>query len=98
MRKVLISVAAIALIAGCKGKAPEPAATDAGLVAAVPTSQGEADLLVTTAQTSLQEAGSKPESIVDAAIAFGEALKWYEQSGDIDRTCEMQANIFLPTK
>ena len=37
MRKILISVAAIALIAGCKGKAPEPVATDTGMVAANPT-------------------------------------------------------------
>ena len=36
MRRILISVAAIALIAGCKGKAPEPAATDTGMVAANP--------------------------------------------------------------
>ena len=34
MRRILISVAAIALIAGCKGKAPEPVATDAGMVTA----------------------------------------------------------------
>ena len=37
MRRILISVAAIALIAGCKGKAPEPVATDTGMVAANPT-------------------------------------------------------------
>ena len=36
MRRILISVAAIALIAGCKGKAPEPVATDTGMVAANP--------------------------------------------------------------
>ena len=34
MRRILISVAAIALIAGCKGKAPEPVATDTGMVTA----------------------------------------------------------------
>ena len=34
MRRILISFAAIALIVGCKGKAPEPVATDAGMVTA----------------------------------------------------------------
>lgn len=31
MRKILISVAAIALLAGCKGNAPEAVATDSGM-------------------------------------------------------------------
>jgi hypothetical protein len=31
MRKLLVTVAAIALLAGCKGKAPEPVATDSGM-------------------------------------------------------------------
>ena len=34
MRRILISVAAIALIAGCKGNAPAPVATDTGMVTA----------------------------------------------------------------
>ncbi|WP_296679677.1 hypothetical protein [Novosphingobium sp.] len=33
MRKLLIPVAAIALLAGCKGNAPDPAASDAATVA-----------------------------------------------------------------
>ena len=37
MRRILISVAAIALIVGCKGNAPTPAPTDTGMVAADPT-------------------------------------------------------------
>lgn len=37
MRRILVSVAAIALIAGCKGNAPEPVATESGMVAANPT-------------------------------------------------------------
>ena len=34
MRTVLVSVAAIALLAGCKGNGPAPAATDTGMVVA----------------------------------------------------------------
>ena len=34
MRRILFSVAAIALIAGCKGNAPAPVATDTGMVTA----------------------------------------------------------------
>ena len=37
MRRILVSVAAIALIAGCKGNAPAPVATESGMVAANPT-------------------------------------------------------------
>ena len=37
MRTVLISIAAIALLAGCKGNAPEPVASDTGMVAPDPT-------------------------------------------------------------
>jgi hypothetical protein len=33
MHRILVSVAAIALIAGCKGNAPEPVATESGMVA-----------------------------------------------------------------
>ena len=34
MRTILVSIAAVALLAGCKGNAPVPAATDTGMVAA----------------------------------------------------------------
>ncbi|MDL2353519.1 MAG: hypothetical protein QFC78_11825 [Pseudomonadota bacterium] len=37
MRTILVSVAAIALLAGCKGSSPAPAATDSGMVKADPT-------------------------------------------------------------
>lgn len=37
MRKILISVAALAMIAGCKGNTPAAVATDTGMVAADPT-------------------------------------------------------------
>lgn len=37
MRTVLVSIAAIALLAGCKGNVPEPVASDTGMVAPDPT-------------------------------------------------------------
>ena len=37
MRTILVSLAAIALLAGCKGNAPTPAPTDTAMVAADPT-------------------------------------------------------------
>ena len=37
MRTILVSIAAVALLAGCKGNGPVPAATDTGMVAADPT-------------------------------------------------------------
>lgn len=37
MRTILVSIAAVALLAGCKGTAPAPAASDTGMVAPDPT-------------------------------------------------------------
>ncbi len=42
----------------------------------------------------LAQAESKPERIIDAALAFGEALSLYQALGDTDNVCAMQANLY----
>ncbi len=64
------------------------------LTAAVPTTADDAVALITAAKAAALESDSKPERIVDAAVAFSEALTWYEKQGDIDKICDLEANIF----
>ena len=42
----------------------------------------------------LAQAETKPERIIDAALAFGEALSLYQAMGDTDNVCAMQANLY----
>jgi hypothetical protein len=68
--------------------ATTPATAPAGLTA------DQADALVQSGQLAMKDADSKPERIVDAAIAFGAALPFFQAQGDTDRISELQADIF----
>ncbi len=64
------------------------------LVAAVPDNAADAVARVVVAKAAARESDAKPERIVDAAVAFSEALTWYEKQGDIDQICDLEASIF----
>jgi hypothetical protein len=54
----------------------------------------EAQMLIAEGNLAMRESNTDPDRIVDAAFAFSQALKMYEKSGDIDRICDLQANIY----
>jgi hypothetical protein len=56
--------------------------------------QKEAEQLVTLGKQAMQESNDKPSRSVDAAVAFSKAIKYYEIAGDIDKVCDLEANIF----
>ena len=57
-------------------------------------SADQAEALVQSGNLAMKDADAKPERIVDAAIAFGAALPYYQAQGDTDRVSELQADIF----
>lgn len=62
--------------------------------AAVPETAADAVARIAAAKAAALESDTKPERIVDAAVAFSEALTWYEKQGDIDQICDLEASIF----
>ncbi len=71
---------------------PAPAAKPAAPGTAV--GQGEAEALVAAGAKAMQEASSDSSRSVTAAISFSQALRYYQAAGDIDRVCDLEANIF----
>ncbi|MBA3937979.1 MAG: hypothetical protein H0X38_10990 [Planctomycetes bacterium] len=69
-----------------------PTATAATAPATLTADQAEA--LVQSGQLAMKDSDAKPERIVDAAIAFGAALPYFQAQGDTDRISELQADIF----
>jgi hypothetical protein len=53
-----------------------------------------AQVLVQQGKQAMVESNDNPRRSVDAAIAFSKALKYYEQVGDTDTICDLEANIF----
>jgi hypothetical protein len=83
---------AIALAAEPADSGPAPAAKPAA--AGTSVSQGEAEALVVVGAKAMQEAGTDSSRSVTAAISFSQALRYYQAAGDIDRVCDLEANIF----
>jgi hypothetical protein len=54
----------------------------------------EAEAMVADASKAMREADADPHRAVDAALGFSHALKAYQDLGDVDAVCEMQANIY----
>ncbi len=84
MRTVLILAL---LLSGTAGETPAPAAGEPNQVAQAAARQAVGLEL-------LAQAESRPERIIDAALAFGEALSLYQDLGDTDNVCAMQANLY----
>ena len=64
------------------------------LCAADPTTEAEAEALISQAKAAMRESDTEPKRIVDAAIDFGAALAYYDKTHDQDKVCDLQANIF----
>ena len=56
--------------------------------------KAEAEALVARGQQAMADSNNNPRLSVDAAIAFSKSLKYYEQAGDTDKICDIEANIF----
>ena len=57
-------------------------------------SKAEAAALVEQGKQAMLESNDNPRRSVDAAVAFSQALKYYETTGDTDKICDLEANIF----
>jgi hypothetical protein len=71
---------------------PAPAANPAAPGTTV--GQGEAEALVVAGSKAMKEANSDTSRSVAAAVSFSKALKYYETAGDLDKVCDLEANIF----
>ncbi len=56
--------------------------------------QSEAEQLVAVGRQAMQDSQKDPSRSVLAAVSFSKAIKYYEGAGDIDRVCDLEANIF----
>ncbi len=82
----------LALAAEPAAGGPAPAANPAAAGSA--PSQGEAESRIYAGAKAMQEASSDASRSVTAAISFSQALRYYQAAGDIDRVCDLEANIF----
>ncbi len=89
--------AAAAKAAAAPPAAPTPSAPVAAAPAAAPVpaiSQKEAEQLVRVGKVAMQESNDHPSRSVDAAVAFSKAIAYYEAAGEVDKVCDLEANIF----
>src|SRR5271170_2932355 len=91
-RTLLIIACAGTLAAGEVAVPSTPPATDPG-GATTPT-QKEAEQLVAAGKQAMQDSNADPSRSVAAAVSFSKAIKYYEAAGDIDKVCDLEANIF----
>ncbi len=56
--------------------------------------QAEAEALCVAGTRAMQTSTEEPAQAVTAAIAFSQALRFFQAAGDIDRSCDLEANIF----
>jgi type 1 glutamine amidotransferase len=56
--------------------------------------QSEAEELVKAGKQAMQESDNDPSRSVAAAVCFSQAISYFESIGDIDRVCDLEANIF----
>jgi|GEM_PF-3108129 hypothetical protein len=56
--------------------------------------QKEAEELVIAGKQAMQDSNNDPSRSVAAAVAFSKAIKFYEATGDVDKVCDLEANIF----
>ena len=54
----------------------------------------QAELLLAAANRALSDSNETPSRAVDAALAFSKVLPFYQQLGDTERLCEIEAAIF----
>jgi hypothetical protein len=91
---ILAGIGAFGL--ACAAEPPAGGAAPAAIPAApgATVSQGDAEALVAVGAKAMQEAGTDAGKSVTAAISFSQALRYYQAAGDIDRVCDLEANIF----
>jgi hypothetical protein len=89
------------LIAGCAfatataaDPAPDPAPAPGGAPAGAILGAGEAEQLVAAGRQAMQDSNADPSRSIAAAVSFSKALKYYEAAGDVDKVCDLEANIF----
>ncbi len=91
-----------ALAAGEAAVPSTPPASDPGGTAtpvapapgATTLTQKEAEQLVAAGKQAMQDSNADPSRSVAAAVSFSKAIKYYEASGDVDKVCDLEANIF----
>src|SRR5579862_6944958 len=76
------------------GGAAPPATPIAQAPGATTLTQKEAEQLVAAGKQAMQDSNADPSRSVAAAVSFSKAIKYYEAAGDIDRVCDLEANIF----
>ncbi|MBA3937481.1 MAG: hypothetical protein H0X38_08465 [Planctomycetes bacterium] len=54
----------------------------------------EAARLVMKGNAAMIASNDEPSKSVEAAVSFSQALPYYQQAGDTDKICELEANIF----
>ncbi len=73
---------------------PTPPGTDLLGNPEVSVSKAEAEVLVEQGKQAMVDSNENPRRSVDAAVSFSKALRYYEQTGDTDKICDLEANIF----
>jgi hypothetical protein len=59
-----------------------------------PTGAAAAEQLVSAGKAAMQQVAAEPKLSVVAAVAFSKAITYYETAGDVDKVCDLEANIF----
>src|SRR4051812_645758 len=72
------------------GEAP-PVARPA---AAAAVTQAQAAALVAAGKQAMAAANDDPSRSIDAAVAFSQAIRYYEQANDTEAVCDLEADIF----
>jgi hypothetical protein len=93
----MLAYAKLLLIAGCAlatATAEDPALPPDAAPAGATPGAGEAEQLVAAGRQAMQDSNADPSRSVAAAVSFSKAIKYYEAAGDIDKVCDLEANIF----
>ena len=91
---ILCCLGALGLAGAAEPASGGPGAAATGAATAGAVGQGEAEALMAAGTKAMQEAGADPSRSVAAAISFSQALRYYQAAGDVDRVCDLEANIF----
>jgi hypothetical protein len=98
-----MDVRRLALATACFGllglaAAAEPAATPAPAAGAASAgaapSQADAEAQVARGTKAMHDSTADASRAVAAAVAFSQAIRYYQAVGDVDRVCDLEANIY----
>lgn len=85
MRKILVSVAAIALIAGCKGNAPAPEATDAAAATASDAAPAALPALPANPKATVTVAGSYASAGATLKLGADDSAELTDAAGKVTK-------------